>query len=53
MNRENDVNLLADIVRLINEMLTTDVDFIGKDEIVQHLRWAAKHIAESVWLQSK
>ena len=33
-------------------MVTALADFIGKDEVEKHLRWAAKNYAERIYQQS-
>ena len=45
---EERISDLTKIVRLIEEM-TQQLDFLGKDDVTDHLRWAAKAIAEDIW----
>ena len=33
-------------------IVTAMADFIGKDEVEKHLRWAAKNYAERIYQQS-
>ena len=33
-------------------MVTAMADFVGKDEVEKHLRWAAKNYAERIYKQS-
>ena len=33
-------------------MVTAMTDFIGKDDVVRNLRWAAKNYAERIYQQS-
>jgi hypothetical protein len=49
MNVEQLVLLLTRIVRLIEEMQTAQVDYLGKDKVVQHLRWATGHLSDDIW----
>ena len=49
MTVEQLVLLLTRIVRLIEEMQTAQVDYIGKDKVVQHLRWATGHLSDDIW----
>jgi hypothetical protein len=46
---EKRISDLTKIVRLIEEM-TEQSDFLGKDDVTNHLRWAAKAIAEDIWI---
>lgn len=47
--------LLGELIKMLREMLTLieniqkQPDFIGKDEVEQYLRWAAKHLADEIW----
>jgi hypothetical protein len=43
MTLEQQVMLLARIVRLIEEMHNT-ADYLGKEKVVSHLRWASEHV---------
>ena len=49
MNLDEKVLTLTRILRLIEEMKTAHADFIGKDKVEQHLRWAAGHLADDIW----
>jgi|GWRWMinimDraft_15_1066023.scaffolds.fasta_scaffold00253_2 hypothetical protein len=49
MTVEQQVLLLTRIVRLIEEMQTAQADYIGKDKVVQHLRWATGHLSDDIW----
>ena len=40
--------VLRDITALI-ETIQKQPNFIGKDEVEQYLRWAAKHLADDIW----
>ena len=42
------LKILRDIVELI-ETMEKQADFVMKDEIVNHLCWAGKDLAENVW----
>ena len=43
------LELLTRMVRLIEEMQTAQVDYLGKDKVVQHLRWATGHLSDDIW----
>jgi hypothetical protein len=47
----NDVEQLKGIMQALS-MVTTMTDFLGKDDVEQHLRWAAKNYAERIYMQS-
>lgn len=49
MNLDEQVLLLTRILRLIEEMKTAHADFIGKSEVDNYLRWAAKHLSQEIW----
>ncbi len=49
MTLDEKVLTLTRILRLIEEMKTAHADFIGKNDVEQHLRWAATHIADDIW----
>lgn len=51
MNLDEQVALLARIVRLIEEMQKSK-DFIGKDNVVSNLRWASEHISNEIWART-
>ena len=44
----NLIKVLRDITELI-ETIQKQPDFIGKNEVEQYLRWAAKHLADEIW----
>jgi hypothetical protein len=47
----NDVELLTQLMQALSMVLAMP-DFLGKDDVEQHLRWAAKNYAERIYLQS-
>jgi hypothetical protein len=47
----SDVQQLTLIMRALTIVLTM-ADFIGKDDVEQHLRWAVKNYAERIYMQS-
>lgn len=51
MTLEQQVMLLARIVRLIEEMHNT-ADYLGKEKVVSHLRWASEHISNEIWART-
>ena len=51
MNLEQQVLLLTRIVRLIEEMNGT-ADYLGKDEVINHLRWASDHVSREIWART-
>jgi hypothetical protein len=51
MNLEQLVLLLTRIVRLIEEMQHT-ADYLGKDKVVSHLRWATEHLSNDIWAKT-
>jgi hypothetical protein len=51
MNLEQQVLLLTRIVRLIEEMNGT-ADYLGKEKVVSHLRWASEHISNEIWART-
>ena len=40
MDLEQQVALLARMVQLLQELFKSD-DYLGKDEVIRHLRWAS------------
>jgi len=40
------------MVRLIEELQTMQVDYLGKDKVVQHLRWASEHLSNDIWART-
>ena len=51
MTLDEQVLLLTRIVRLIDEMQKTD-NYLGKDEVISHLRWASEHVSREIWARS-
>ena len=51
MTLDEQVLLLTRIVRLIDEMQKTD-NYLGKDEVISHLRWASEHVSRKIWARS-
>ena len=47
----NDVELLKQITEAMT-MVQAMTDFLGKDDVEKHLRWAAKNYAERIYKQS-
>ena len=47
----NDVQQLKQIMQALNMVLAM-TDFLGKDEVEAHLRWAAKNYAERIFNKS-
>ena len=47
---ERRISDLTRIVRLIEEMKDQS-DFLGKDDVINHLRWTVKAIAEDIWME--
>ena len=45
------VEVLKQIMQALSMVLAMP-DFLGKDDVEQHLRWAAKQYAERIYLQS-
>jgi hypothetical protein len=46
-----DVELLTQLMQALSMVLAMP-DFLGKDDVEQHLRWAAKNYAERIYIQS-
>ena len=46
-----DVEQLKQIMQALS-MVTAMTDFLGKDDVEKHLRWAAKNYAERIFKQS-
>ena len=46
-----DVELLTQLMQALNMVLAIP-DFLGKDDVEQHLRWAAKNYANRIYSQS-
>ena len=47
----SDVQQLKQIMQALS-MVQAMTDFLGKDDVEQHLRWAAKQYANRIYLQS-
>jgi hypothetical protein len=47
----SDVEQLKQIMQALS-MVQAMTDFLGKDDVEQHLRWAAKNYAERIYMQS-
>ena len=47
----SDVELLKQITQAMTMVLAM-TDFLGKDDVEKHLRWAAKNYAELIYKQS-
>ena len=45
------VEVLKQIMQALSMVLAMP-DFLGKDDVEQHLRWAAKQYANRIYLQS-
>ena len=52
MDLMQQVELLTRMVRLIEELQTMQVDYMGKDKVVQHLRWATEHLSTDIWART-
>jgi hypothetical protein len=51
MNIKQQLELLTRMVRLIEEMNGT-ADYLGKDKVVSHLRWATEHLSNDIWAKT-
>jgi hypothetical protein len=51
MNIEQQLELLIRMVRLIEEMQNT-ADYLGKEKVVSHLRWATEHLSNDIWAKT-
>ena len=51
MNIGQQLELLTRMVRLIEEMQHT-ADYLGKDKVVSHLRWATEHLSNDIWART-
>jgi hypothetical protein len=51
MNIEKQLEILTNMVRLIEEMNGT-ADYLGKDKVVSHLRWATEHLSNDIWAKT-
>ena len=45
------LELLTRMVRLIEEMQST-ADYLGKEKVVSHLRWATEHLSNDIWART-
>jgi len=45
------LELLTRMVRLIEEMQHT-ADYLGKDKVISHLRWATEHLSNDIWART-
>ena len=52
MDLKEQLELLARMVRLIEELQTMQVDYLGKDKVVQQLRWAPEHLSNDIWART-
>lgn len=52
MSIAEQVKLLTAMVRLIEELQTMQVDYLGKDKVVQHLRWSTEHLSNDIWART-
>jgi hypothetical protein len=52
MDLVQQLELLTRMVRLIEEMQIMQVDYLGKDKVVQHLRWSAEHLSNDIWART-
>jgi len=48
MDISQQLELLARMVRLIEEMQNS-ADYIGKQDVVSHLRWSTDHLSRDIW----
>jgi hypothetical protein len=51
MNLQQQVLLLTSMVRLIEEMQSS-ADYLGKEKVISHLRWASEHISNEIWART-
>jgi hypothetical protein len=51
MDLAQQLDLLARMVRLIEEMQNS-ADYIGKQEVVSHLRWSTDHLSRDIWART-
>jgi hypothetical protein len=51
MDLAQQVDLLTSMVRLIEEMQSSP-DYLGKEKVVSHLRWASEHISNEIWART-
>jgi hypothetical protein len=51
MDLAQQLELLARMVRLIEEM-QNGADYIGKQDVVSHLRWSTEHLSRDIWART-
>jgi len=51
MDLNQQLELLTRMVRLIEEMQST-ADYLGKEKVVSHLRWATEHLSNDIWART-
>jgi hypothetical protein len=51
MDLAQQLELLARMVRLIEEMQNS-ADYIGKQDVVAHLRWSTDHLSRDIWART-
>ena len=51
MDLMQQLELLTRMVRLIEEMQST-ADYLGKDKVISHLRWATEHLSNDIWART-
>jgi hypothetical protein len=51
MDLAQQLELLARIVRLIEEMQNS-ADYLGKQDVVAHLRWSSEHLSRDIWART-
>jgi hypothetical protein len=51
MNIQQQLELLTSMVRLIEEMQNSK-DYLGKQDVVAHLRWSTEHVSREIWART-
>ena len=51
MDLAQQLELLARMVRLIEEMQNS-ADYIGKQDVLSHLRWSTDHLSRDIWART-
>ncbi len=51
MDISQQLELLARMVRLIEEMQNS-ADYLGKQDVVAHLRWSTEHLSREIWART-
>lgn len=51
MDIAQQLELLARMVRLI-EAMQNSADFLGKNDVIAHLRWSAEHVSREIWART-